>query len=130
MITDLIPQRDPILMVDDAQAAGEQSARTSLTVRENNWFASDGILLEAGLVEHIAQSAAAMVGLSVEGDPHEGYIGDVKDFVVTRLPRVGETIETLISTVMTMENITLIEAVSSVGTEQVAKARLKVFIVE
>lgn len=130
MITDLIPQRDPILMVDDAEAAGEQSARTTLTVRTTNWFASDGILLEAGLVEHIAQSAAAMVGLSVEGDPHEGYIGDVKDFTVSRLPRVGETIETLISTVMTMENITLIEAVSKVGEEPVAKARLKVFIVE
>lgn len=129
MITDLIPQRDPILMVDDAQATAN-GVKATLMVRESNWFYMDGILLEAGLVEHIAQSAAAMVGLKADGDPHEGYIGDVKDFTVLRLPLLNETIETLVNPVVQMDNITLIEAESYVNGKMVAKARLKVFIVD
>lgn len=130
MITDLIPQRDPILMVDDAKVVSEGIVETFLVVRSNNWFCKDGLFLEAGMVEHMAQSAAAMVGLSGEGEPHIGYIGDVKDFKEFRLPAVGETITTSISIVMQMENITLIEAISKVEGTIVAKARVKVFIVE
>lgn len=131
MITDLIPQRAPILMVHDAQAWGEQGACTTLDVCADNWFATDGILLEAGLVEHMAQSAAAMVGLAGQGqEPKVGYIGDVKDFRVHRLPRVGETITSYISTVAQLDNITLIEAVSKVGEESVAQAKIKVFVVD
>lgn len=131
MITDLIPQRDPILMVHDAKPCGEQGACTTLSIRNDNWFSDGVILLEAGLVEHMAQSAAAMVGLACIGqEPKVGYIGDVKDFRVERLPKVGETVTSYITTIMQMENITLIEAISKVGEEMVAQARIKVFIVE
>lgn len=131
MITDLIPQRAPILMVHDAQPWGDQGACTTLEVEPTNWFICEDKLLEAGLVEHMAQSAAAMVGLACKGqEPKVGYIGDVKDFRVERLPKIGETITSYISTVAQMENITLIQAVSNVGDEQVAQAKIKVFIVD
>lgn len=131
MITDLIPQRDPILMVHEAQPWGEQGACTRLRVEPTNWFASDGLLLEAGLIEHMAQSAAAMVGLANRGQaPKVGYIGDVKDFRIERLPKVGETVCSYISTVAQMDHITLIQAISKVGDEQVAQAKIKVFVVE
>lgn len=129
-ITDFIPQRDPILMVDDARIIGAGAAETILTICDTNWFHKEGVLLEAGMVEHIAQSAAAMVGLSGEGEPHIGYIGDIKDFKQYHLPRVGETITTKVNTVMQMDNITLIEATSTVNGTIMATARLKLFIVD
>lgn len=130
MITDLIPQRAPILMVDDAQKASEHAVTTHLKITDNNWFFSSGILLEAGIIEHMAQSAAAMVGLQDEGDPKEGYIGDIKDFVVYQLPKLGEIIESTVSIITQLDNITLIEAISKIKNQVIAKARIKVFIAE
>lgn len=130
MITDLIPQRDPILMIDDAQKDGEHAVKTHLKITPDNWFFSDGMLLEAGLVEHMAQSAAAMVGLQGDGDPKEGYIGDIKDFTVYQMPKEGEIIETTISIITQLDNITLIDAVSQIDNQMIAKARIKVFIAE
>lgn len=131
MITDLIPQRAPILMVDDALPWGEHGACSSLRIEQSNWFVSESLLLEAGLIEHIAQSAAAMVGLSCLGqEPKVGYIGDVKDCRIERLPKVGETVTSYISTIAQIENITLIQAISMVGGETVAQAKIKVFIVD
>lgn len=130
MITDLIPQRVPILMVDNVQRVGESSVRTTLKISSDNWFYKDGILLEAGIVEHMAQSTAAMVGLKTEGKPKEGYIGDIKDFVVYQLPKLGEEIESTISVITQLDNITLIEAVSQIDSKVIAKARIKVFLAE
>jgi len=130
MITDLIPQRAPILMVDDAHKDSEQSIKTYLTITPDNWFYSNGILLEAGIIEHMAQSTAAMVGLQSEGDPKEGYIGDIKDFVVYQMPQLGEVIESTISIITQLDNITLIEAVSEINNTVIAKARIKVFLAE
>lgn len=131
MITKLIPQRDPILMVHNAQPWGEQGTCTSLKVEQTNWFVQGDILLEAGIVEHMAQSAAAMVGLASNGqEPKVGYIGDVKDFRIERLPKVGEIVTSYISIVTQMENIILIQAISNVGDEQVAQAKIKIFIVD
>ena len=131
MITDLIPQREPILMVDNAYVNEVGIVETTLTVCKDNWFCKDDHFLEAGMVEHMAQSAAAMVGLSNQGEqPHIGYIGDIKNFKQYRLPAVGETIITNVTIVMQMENITLIEATSRVNEAVVAEARIKVFIVD
>ncbi len=130
MITDLIPQRAPILMVDEAHKVGEQTIGTSLKVTPDNWFFCNGILLEAGIIEHMAQSAAAMIGLQAEGEPKEGYIGDIKDFLIYQLPKNGDVIDSTISIITQLDNITLIEAISKIGNQIIAKSRIKVFLAE
>lgn len=99
-------------------------------VRDSNWFYSDGYLLEAGLVEHIAQSAAAMVGMKNEDAPKEGYIGDIKNFKVSRLPRLGELIQSRVMVIAQLDSITMVEAESKIGNELVASAQMKVFLAE
>lgn len=128
MITDLIPQREPILMVDDAHTLSKDSVCASLTIRSTNWFCQDNQLLEAGIIEHMAQSAATMIGLQGEGEPKVGYIGDVKDFIVFRLPRIGEQLSTEVRTTALLEDITIIEATTRIGDEVIASARIKIFI--
>ena len=62
-IKSLIPQREPILLVDALVGVEGGAVRTRLTVRRDNCFVGgDGLLAEPGLVEHIAQSASAFAG--------------------------------------------------------------------
>jgi len=62
----LIPQRPPFVMVDRLTDVGEYWASTSLEVKEDNLFLDHGVLRETGIIEHLAQSAAAMEGWKVQ----------------------------------------------------------------
>ena len=58
----LLPQRPPMIMVDTLFSAGSDSAETGLAVSGDNVFCLDGCLIEPGIIEHSAQSAAAFSG--------------------------------------------------------------------
>ena len=101
-ITDLIPQRPPIVMVDELVVVDGDVATTRFTVRGDNIFVEGGIFSECGLIEHMAQSAAARVGYLFRSAGKEipvGYIGSVNNFALVRLPETGETVETRITVV-------------------------------
>ena len=93
----LIPQRNPIVMVDTFFAADEEGAETGLHVQSGNLFCNEGLLREPGMIEHVAQSAAAFAGYApfTKGEsPKLGFIGEVKKFKIARLPKVGEFLHT------------------------------------
>ena len=58
----LIPQRPPMVMIDRFYGIEENTSWSGLTVTPDNLFCRDGVLQETGIIEHIAQSAAARVG--------------------------------------------------------------------
>ena len=60
-ILQLIPQREPMVLVSGLLSASEKSVTTWLQIEEGNIFVKDGRLQESGLIENIAQSGA--VGL-------------------------------------------------------------------
>lgn len=98
-ILELIPQREPMVMVDEFLGMGEAVSKTRFTVREDNLFVDNGQLSECGLIEHIAQSAAARIGyiFKSKNEPVPiGYIGSVNDFIFSRAVKPGETIETTV----------------------------------
>lgn len=112
-ITDLIPQRAPIMMVDALLQANDEEATCMLTVREDNFFLeTDGNMAEVGLIEHIAQSASAFAGYRAIADgatePPVGYIGEVKNFHLYQRPQLGDTIVTTITMGPTVEGVTII----------------------
>ena len=93
----LIPQRPPVVMVDSLFSCDAGGAETGLTVLPDNIFVENSYLAEPGLVEHVAQSAAAYAGYGafIEGCPPKlGYIAEVRKFVISRLPAVGEHLRT------------------------------------
>jgi len=95
-ILDLIPQRPPMTMIDKLVYADERSAIGRLFVRESNLFCEKGHLCEAGLIEFIAQTAAAYTGYrnkTNRGAVSEGYIGAVKNLVITAMPPVNAEIQ-------------------------------------
>ena len=61
-ITKLIPQRPPILMIDALLEQDDVSTSTSFEVRSDDMFIRDGKLLPEGMLENIAQTAAARAG--------------------------------------------------------------------
>lgn len=130
-IIDLIPQRAPIVMVDEFLGIEESVSKSSLTVREDNIFVDDATLSECGLIEHIAQSAAARVGhiFNTLNRPIPiGYIGSVNDFAITAHPKVGDTIYTTIEVIQEVFNITLIRAVCRVNDVEIATCKMKIFL--
>ena len=59
----LIPQRNPIMMVDRLDSVDGDNAVAILTVKVDNYFIEeDGKMAEPGMIEHIAQSASAFAG--------------------------------------------------------------------
>ena len=127
----LIPQRPPIVMVDVVWSADEQSADTGLTIQEDNIFVKDGLFREPGLIEHIAQSAAAFAGYGtfVRGEePKLGFIGEIKDSVFNLMPPVGSELRTHIQLVTVIGGIRLINAEVRLKDELVATCIMKFFL--
>jgi len=94
-ILDLIPQRPPFVMIDQLTACAEKSASGRLFIRESNVLCHNGFFQESGLMECIAQTAAAYTGycqLSASKEVARGYIGAVKNLVIYELPVVNTEI--------------------------------------
>lgn len=129
----LIPQRAPIVMVDALYEASSDGAHTGLTVKSDNLFCRNGMLEEPGLIEHIAQSAAAFAGYETycKGLPPKlGFIGEVKKMRITRLPRVEDMLHTYLYIIGEAAGVTLVSAETKVNDETVAVGQMKIFIKE
>lgn len=127
----LIPQRAPIVMVDEFLGIDNNVSRTRFTVYNDNIFVNNGEFSECGLIEHIAQSAAARVGYIFKSKNLPipiGYIGSVNNFVIYQNPKVGETINTTIEIIQEVFNITLIQAYCHIDGKEIASCRMKIFL--
>lgn len=129
----LIPQRDPIVMIDAMVDAEGDVCHTLLTVTRQNFFIEDDdqLMAEPGLIEHIAQSASAMAGhrCVLQGQlAPVGYIGEVKKFHCYRRPAIGEVLQTTITMGAEVNGITIITGETRVGDEVVADTQMKIFV--
>ena len=133
-IKSLIPQREPILLVDALVGVEGDMARTQLTVRRDNSFVGDdGLLAEPGLIEHIAQSAALRAGYmnrTMGRRVQLGYIGAVNDLKVHFLPPVGSRLVTQNMVEQTVMNVTLLSARTECDGKPVAECRMKIYLEE
>ncbi len=129
-ILELLPQRPPFVMVDNLTDYSETQTTCCLTVRSDNVFFENGCLSAPGLIEHIAQTCAARLGYYniyvLRKGVRLGFIGEVKDLNILRLPREGELLETTITVVQEIFDVTLVSAEVHVGTEIIATTGLKI----
>lgn len=132
-IKSLIPQRDPVLMVDELLEASDDAATTTLEVRADNFFLdTEGKLSETGLIEHIAQSASALAGYravqSGATSAPVGYIGEVKKFRCFRRPAVGEILSTEIRQGAEVGGVAIVDGKVMVNGGLVAQTQLKIYV--
>lgn len=129
-VLELLPQRPPFVMVDHLTDYNDTQSTCCLTVRADNVFFEKGCLTAPGLIEHIAQTCAARLGYYncyvQKTGVRLGFIGEVKDLNILRLPREGEMIETTIVVVQEIFDVTLVSAEVRVGAEVIATTLLKI----
>jgi len=130
-IHSIIPQRPPIVMVDELLFSDNTTTLCGLLVESTNIFVQDGVLQEAGLIENMAQTAAAGTGFVAQqsGLPAPvGFIGAVQNLEIFALPTVGDLLETEVVVTNQVFDVTFISgSVHSSGVLQ-AKCDMKIFI--
>jgi predicted hotdog family 3-hydroxylacyl-ACP dehydratase len=120
-------------MVDTLFEADDTSAKTGLTISADNIFCRGNHMQEAGLIEHIAQSAAAFAGYKTFKDglpPKLGFIGEIKKCKINTLPQVGENLETTLKVLGEAAGITLVSAETVSNDTLITSCQMKIFIQE
>lgn len=131
-IKNLIPQKDPFIMVDTLRSYSKSAAISSLTIQKDNIFFENSTLNEAGLVENMAQTVALHTGYEyfLKGmDAPTGYIGAIKNVEILKLPLLNETISTEVRIIQEFMGVTLVEiTVFSERNEKIASCQMKTVI--
>jgi len=133
-ILDIIPQKPPFVMVDRLLYCDPKMTKTTLTVREDNIFFDNGVLAEAGLIENIAQTCATLVSDADNENGSNnvkiGFIGMVRNFEITRLPKIGETLVTQVNLIEIVFQMSLINATVSIEDEIITSCEMKISITD
>lgn len=130
-ILNYIPQRSPMVMIDDLMEASDESAVTQFVISPENIFVDNGFFSEPGLVENIAQTAAAQVGYQCQKKNVPvpvGYIAAVKDLKIISLPSVGSEISTSIRIVNHVMDVTLARGEVKIGDEVCCSCEMRIFV--
>ncbi len=130
-LIDLLPQKPPFVLISTLESVNENQCVTTFTFSETHVMCNKGQLAVGGLIENIAQTCAAKAGyesfLAHKKIPL-GFIGDVKDFVYSRLPLVGELLKTEITIENKIFDVSIIVGKIFVEKEEIATCKMKIFI--
>ncbi len=127
----LIPQRPPFVMIDKLLSFSETTTTTGFSIKADNIFVEKGLFKEPGLVENIAQTAAARAGYvsATENKPVlVGYIGAISNLQVFFLPKNGDELITEITIENQIFDVTLISGKIICNGQPVAQCKMKIFI--
>ena len=130
-IENLIPQKPPFVMVDKLLNFSDTTITTGFTIKGDNIFVEHGLFKEPGLVENVAQTAAARAGYvsKTENKPVlVGYIGAINNLQIFMLPKTGDELITEITIENQIFDVTLIFGKISCNNELIAQCKMKIFI--
>jgi predicted hotdog family 3-hydroxylacyl-ACP dehydratase len=127
-VENLLPQKFPFVMVDKMYSFTQTSLVSGLKITNDNIFFDQDTFLEAGLIEHMAQSVALHTGydffLRNEVAP-TGYIGSIKEIEIKQLPKIDDTIQSTVTILQEFAGITLVDIVTTLNNEEIAKGQMK-----
>ena len=130
-ISSLIPQKPPFVMIDQLLHSDEMVTRSSFRVTPGNVFTINGRFAEAGLMENMAQTAAARAGYmaGLENKPVKiGYIGSVKNLEIFGLPEINDDIQTEIKIEDQVFNVSMISGRVWCNGKLIAQCEMKIFM--
>lgn len=127
-VENLLPQKFPFVMVDKMYSFTENTLVSGLNITDDNIFFDQNTFLEAGLIEHMAQSVALHTGydffLKNQKAP-TGYIGSIKEIQIKKLPKINDTIQSTVTIIQEFAGITLVEIVTTLNNEEIANGQMK-----
>lgn len=132
-VLEIIPQKNPFVMVSTLESASEKELTTTFTIEENNVLNENGEFSTPGLIENIAQSCAAGFGYlarKANAAPKIGFIGSVSKLNAYSNPKIGDTIKTEITVITVFENITMIKGTNYLNETKLVECEMKIVITD
>ncbi|NOZ33719.1 MAG: 3-hydroxyacyl-ACP dehydratase [Chlorobi bacterium] len=129
----ILPQAPPMLMIDTLVSSDTEKTVTGLTIRENNIFVFEGKFREAGLIENMAQTAAARAGyeaLTNNTKVRTGYIGSIKNLSIYTTPKVNLTLQTTLVPVSNIGNISVVKTEVFSAEEKIAECSMTIILID
>jgi len=134
-LLNLIPQRPPMVMIDKLISCDERSTSSSFNIDNKNIFIENGRFTASGLIENMAQTAAARTGwLALQAATGAdfiaptGVIGAIKNLEIYHLPLIGSELETRVDVIFEVGNATIISGRINVNDRLIAKCEMKIFL--
>ncbi len=131
-VHDILPQREPFVMVGRILHFEMATSVSEMTVREDNLFVEDGFFSPCGIIENIAQTCASRIGIYnkyvLGNDVQIGYIGAIRDCSFTGRVPVGSRLTTRIDVLEEIFGMTLASAAVECDGRTVATANLKLAV--
>jgi len=126
-----IPQREPIVMVDELLESKNNKTITTFKIKIDGLFVQSETLHEPGLIENIAQTAAAGAGyqfaLKEEAVP-AGFIAAIKNLQIHHLPKVGEELITTVEILEEVFDMSLIKGEIKVNDYVIVDCEMKIVL--
>jgi len=120
-----------MVMVDRIIGIIGKKTVTTFLIRDDNVFLEDGFFREPGLIENIAQSAAAgiaSVTLNADEEPKTGFIGAIRELKIFKLPKSGDEIRTTVTVTHEILNATVVAGQIILHDELIAECELRIFL--
>jgi predicted hotdog family 3-hydroxylacyl-ACP dehydratase len=125
----LLPQGPPFVMVDELLAADVSGASTRYRVTADNPMVDNGEFGAGGLIENIAQTAAAGAGFvarAAGGKVSSGAIVSVSNLEIARFAAVGEELVTAVTITGRVADIIVISGTITCGQDLIARGEMKI----
>jgi predicted hotdog family 3-hydroxylacyl-ACP dehydratase len=136
-ILEFIPQRHPMVIIDCLLECDEKRAVTQLTIRPDSLFLDPKGLTASGIMESMAQTAAARIGYLLKSKPGRtnkkppiGVIGSIKNFRLYFQPKTGSVIKTTIMIEHEVLQATVVKGKVEVSGKLAAESDLQIFLTE
>ena len=127
-IENYIPQREPFIMIDNLADAAPEKFETDFLILPGNIFVENGILREFALIENIAQSCSAGLAITkiYSGKKNiYGFIGGISKLKLYGLPKVGDTINTVVNLLAQFENMFLLKGENFLNGKKLLECEIK-----
>ena len=128
---EFVPQKSPFVFVDKILYVDEGRSLCSFTIGNDNIFLKDGYYSTSGMVESMAQTAAAGTGYLSKKENKAvpvGYIGAVQKLEVLEWPPANAEITMEIKLLTNILQVSLVSAVVRMGDRVLASCEMKIFI--
>lgn len=129
----LIPQKFPFVMVDKMYSFSETSMISGLKIGKENIFFDGEHFVEAGLIEHMAQSVALHKGYDcyMKNEPTPvGFIASLKNIEFFNLPEIDDEIKSSVNILFDFGGMTSVEVITTINEKVIAKGELKTILAQ
>lgn len=132
-IKELLPQKEPFVMVNHLLEYSETAITTGFEIEKENIFIEEGCFNESGMIENIAQSTALHTSYDFfkrnEKAP-VGYIGTISNVKLFKRPKIGMYLTTKVEIIKEFMGITLVVGQIFCENTLMFEAKIKTFIAE